>query len=141
MFIASHGHQFVAGVGPTGPVREERLARPVTRLATSSAFTRVRLAVATEEWGVIFWEHGDSLPFGEGMASPAVAFTRDGMLVAISRGIGRAYRTDGHAVKLHSTFASFLPDGLPVAVTPTHVLNHFAVFGADGLVRVFQLGA
>ena len=139
--VASDLHQSLALVSPTGAVKDKRLPHPVTRIAASAPFTRVRLAVAMEEGGVLFWEHGDSLPFGEGMASPAVAFARDGMLVAISRGVGRAYRTDGHTVKLRSTFASFSLPGPPVAVTPTHVLNHFAIFGTDGLVRVVQLGS
>jgi hypothetical protein len=74
------------------------------------------------------------------MPEPAVAFTRGGMLVALSAGIGRAYHCEGKKLRLHASFTSFSANQPPVAVTPTDLLNHFAVFTADGAVRVMQLG-
>jgi len=90
--------------------------------------------------GMLFWEDGDHRPFADDMPDPAVAFTRGGMLVALSAGIGRAYRCEGKSLKLHASVTSFSANQPPVAVTATDLLNHFAVFTADGAVRVMQLG-
>jgi hypothetical protein len=62
------------------------------------------------------------------------------MLVALSAGIGRAYHCEGKKLRLHASFTSFSANQPPIAVTPTDLLNHFAVFTADGAVRVMQLG-
>ena len=76
---------------------------------------------------------------GEAMTDPVLAFTRGGMLVAVSRGLGRAYHIGGGSARLHSAFTSPTTERPPVAVTSTDMFNHFAVFTADGTVKVFQL--
>jgi hypothetical protein len=126
-------------LAPAGATQREQLPGPVRSLAAAAPFTRVRVAAALQEGGMLFWEDGESRPFADGMAEPAVGFTRGGALVAVATGLGRAYRTEGKTLKLHSSFASFSPEGPPVAVTPTDQLNQFAVFTADGQVRVYQL--
>ena len=69
--------------------------------------------------------------------NPAVGFTRGGMLVAVSAGEGRVYRTNDWKVRRAGTFDG--PGKPPLAVLPTGKLNGFAVFAADGVVRVYQV--
>jgi hypothetical protein len=144
---ARNGHVFqaagrwLAHVTPAGTAREESLPRPARSMVSAEPFTRVRVAVAMEEAGLVCWDDGDVRAFAEGMPAPAVAFTRGGALVAVSATLGRVYRGEGKALKLQSSFATFNANQSPVAVTATDQLNHFATFGADGLVRVFQLGS
>ena len=142
---ARNGQAFLAGgnrltrVGADGRLYRQTAPGPIKRMAAAAPLTRVRVALSMEEGGVLVWDDGDWKPFADGMAEPAVAFTRGGALVALSGGLGRAYQTDGKALRLVASFTSFSGGGAPVAVTPTNLLNHFAVFTSDGMVRVMQL--
>jgi hypothetical protein len=143
LMAARNHHVFVAAgdallrVPPTGDMRFETIGGVARQLATSAPFTRTRLAIAHDEGGTVFWDDGQSRPFGEGLFEPAVGFTRGGALVALSKGIGRAYRTEDQQVRHHATFTG--PERPPLAVVATDRLHHFATFGDDGAVRVFQL--
>jgi hypothetical protein len=137
VFVA--GGRSVARLPSNGAVRQDELPRPAIGISAATPFTRVRIAVPMEVGAVLFWDDGDSRPFADDMPDPAVAFTRGGMLVALSAGVGRAYRGEGKSLRLHSSFAGYSSGRSPVAVTPTDMLNHFAVFTADGVVRVLQL--
>lgn len=125
--------RFDPAAGPT----VASLPRPVLWLAASAPFTRVRVAAAMTEGGVVLWEDGREQPFGEGMAAPRVAFTRGGLLIALTADEGRVYQTDGTGLKLQSPFRG--PGGMPLAVVPTPRINEFAVFMPDGVVRVYQV--
>ncbi len=63
-------------------------------IAATLAYSVIRIAVGLTEGGRVILTGKDwptELRFGEGMLSPRVAFTNDGLLVAASRGCGRVY--------------------------------------------------
>ena len=139
--VARAGHAYVTFRGRLfrvfdGKTRSSSFA-PVKRMAASAPHTRPRIALATGEGGVVVWEGADTQSFGEGLSAPHVAFTRGGLLVAVSGSEGRVYGTDGARVTLAG---SFRPPGPGVsAVTPAARLNEFAVFTTDGAVTVYQV--
>src|SRR5205085_4051954 len=96
-----------------------------------------RVAASTEWGGRVFWNDAEAQPFGEGLPDPLVAFTRGGMLVALTPDEGRVYRTNEGRVVHHSTFPG--PKAPLLAVVPTARVNEFAVFTAAGVVRVYQV--
>jgi hypothetical protein len=106
-------------------------------LAASAPFTRLRVAASMEWGGRVFWEDAEAQPFGEGLPDPHVAFTRGGMLVALTPEEGRVYRTNEGRVVHHSTFPG--PKAPLLAVVPTAKVNEFAAFTAAGVVRVYQV--
>lgn len=103
----------------------------------SPAFTRVRVAAAFEEGGVVLWDEGTQQPFAQGMDRPRIGFTRGGFLIAANRKEVRVYRADGFTICRHRTFAI---DGMdPIAVCAAPKLNDIGLIGSNGLVRVFEI--
>lgn len=121
----------------TGTVAGRPLPADVRRLAASPQHTRVRVAAAFDEGGVVLWEDGASQPFGQGLTDPRIAFTRSGFLVAAAAEGGRVYRTVDQKVVAIGSFEH--GRAKPLAVLPTNVLNEFALLSEDGWVSVFQI--
>ncbi len=112
----------------------------VLDLTGSDPLSRTRVA-ATFEWGgAVLWgglDWGNVRTFGERLWRPLATFTRDGSLVAIAQGEGQVFSTHNLAILHRRTFPS--PENVPLALLPAAGLSEFALFGADGTVRVYRL--
>ncbi len=113
---------------------------PVLEIAGSDPLSRPRLA-ATFEWGgAVLWgglDWGNVRVFGERLWRPLATWTRDGSLVAVAQGEGQIYGTENFAISHRRTFPC--PEIVPFAVVPAAGLSEFALFGADGSVRLYRV--
>jgi tetratricopeptide (TPR) repeat protein len=114
------------------------LHRPATGLLVSNPFVRPRVFATFDQGGVVIWpEDGHAVRFGEDLMDPVACFTRGGSLVVIGRGRGLILRVERQGIT-HAAPFEHSPEP-PAAIVPTDDPAGFAVFFADGLVRIMKL--
>jgi hypothetical protein len=115
------------------------LPGPIRSIALSAPFTRLKVAVALDNGGVIAWprlrDRGEFTRFGEGMEKPVIGFSRGGNLVAATTSEFRVYSTDQEKLKLIAT--GQVQGGEPIAVLSAAALDEFAIVTRTGEVRVY----
>jgi hypothetical protein len=120
----------------TYPVARWRLDRAATDLAL--LHQPFAVAVASEDGGhVHFDDDREPRRFGEGLPSPRVAFTPDGLLVAITADEGRVYEVGRGTVEHRGTFVG--PGGEVVSVRATGRPREVVVTLRTGVVRILGI--
>jgi hypothetical protein len=126
-------------VPPRGEQELVRLGRPVVGLCGGDD----GLAVAFDEGGQFLvaggnQQAGPGVALGDGLASPRLAFTGEGDLVAAAEAGCEVYEVgDSGMLRLKAALSG--PRPRPVAVMPLARSNQFGLLLPDGVVEVYQV--
>ena len=122
-----------------GATRTVELPDGVLSLAGSWPLSRTRLVATMETGAVLYWdEMGERrASFAADMARPVARFTMGGWLAIASGAACQVYRTEGHRIHLVAECPGAKAD--PLAVLDTADPNQFALFGADGVLRLYRM--
>lgn len=143
------GESLCVGIGRTlcfadsrRGVRQLNLAHSATQLVASAPRTRSRLAVSMRQGGWLLWGDDDralQAAFATEMASPQIALTRDGTLVAASADEIEFYSTSDGRLRLRARTRG---PGVPIlAVVAARRQNRFAALLNDGRMLFYDLPA
>jgi hypothetical protein len=112
-----------------------RVGRPVVGLCGG----HTGLAVSFDQGGQFFDAQGGSgVPLGDGLATPRLAFTREGDLVAAAEGGCEVYEVgESGVLRLRASLSGPRPE--PIAVVPLQKANQFGLVLPEGVVEVYQL--
>jgi tetratricopeptide (TPR) repeat protein len=116
------------------------LGRPIVDVVASAPFTRMRIAVAHDDGGVVLWPDSaekKQCRFGQGMQSPVIGFTRGGDLVAATKSEVRVYRTESESLGIACSVNG--PGDEPYAVLPADGVDEYALFLKNGDVQVWHV--
>lgn len=119
----------------TTPVARWRLERPARDLALRGPV----LAVSHDDGGRLYTGDADAEPcrFGEGLHAPRLAFTPDGLLVALATDEGRIYELVDGALEHRGTFQG--PGGEVLCVRQGARAREVVVVMKSGTVRVMAI--
>jgi hypothetical protein len=121
-----------------GKQQTRELSSGAVSLALSAPFTRLRVAVALENGGLLFWpQENKQEKFAVGLSRPAIAFTRGGELIAATKDEIRIYRTDDTRLQIIATTPG--PGHIPVSVLPASRIDEYALILENGDVQVFRI--
>jgi hypothetical protein len=111
----------------------------VLSLQGSSPFSRTRLVATMEAGAILYWDDSAQrrASLATELARPVAGFTIGGWLVVASAAACHVYRTEGHRIRLEADCPGSSVE--PLAVLNTTDPDEFALFGADGTVRLYQM--
>jgi hypothetical protein len=111
----------------------------ILSLQGSWPFSRTRLVATMAEGAVLYWDDSAQrrASFATELTRPVVRFTMGGWLVAASTSACQVYRTEGHRIRLEADCSGGKAE--PLAVLDTDNPNQFALFEADGAIRLYQM--
>lgn len=133
--VLAVGRQLLRFSG-THPVARWRLGQPARDLAL--LHQPFAAAVSLDDGGRVFFDD-DAPPrrFGEGLVAPRLAFTPDGLLVALTATEGRVYEVGPGTVEHRGTFDG--PGGDLLCVRATGAPREVVVVRADGAAQVLGI--
>lgn len=133
--VLAVGRQLLRFSG-THPVARWRLGQPARDLAL--LHQPFATAVSLDDGGRVFFDD-DAPPrrFGEGLVAPRLAFTPDGLLVALTATEGRVYEVGPGTVEHRGTFEG--PGGDLLCVRATGAPREVVVVRADGAAQVLGI--
>lgn len=135
--VATAGQQLVTFHG-TEPMVHTRLDRAAHDLAVMGQAPPRAVAVSFDEGGrVYFSATQEQRRFGEGLPAARIAFTPDGLLVAVTKDEGRVYLVLEGTVQHQATFAG--PGKDVLCVRPMGRPRSVVVVTTDGTVRELEL--
>jgi hypothetical protein len=126
-------------VRPTEGVKLVDLPDAILSLDGSLPFSRARLVATMETGAVLYWDDAAQrrTSIATELARPVARFTTGGWLVIASAGSCQVYGTEGHRIRLEADSPGSEVECL--AVLDTADPNAFALFGVDGVIRVYQM--
>ncbi len=120
--------------------RFQETPHAIEQMVVSAPHTRPRLVVAMAQGGFMMWGSGECDPqasFASEMASPRVALSRDGTLIAVSENEVEFSATSEGTLRLQTRWHAF---GIkPLAVLAPRHINRFAVLSADGRLVIYDV--
>jgi len=124
---------------PLGGVQLLDLADTILSLDGSLSFSRTRLVATMEMGALLYWDDATQsrVSLASELVRPAARFSASGWLAIASPACCHIYRTEGHRVRLEAEYAG--SDVELLAVLDTADPNQFALFGVDGVIRVYQM--
>jgi tetratricopeptide (TPR) repeat protein len=139
--LISAGHWLIViEEGQDGRIDKERLLAPILSIACSGPYGRQRMAIGFEQGAQLFWSCKTSAArerFAHDLASPVLAFTDGGYLVAAAeQGIEVYTMHDNRLTLLARQPPLFAP---PLAIFSGQTPHQFRILFRDGRVRVYGL--
>ncbi len=124
---------------PVEGVKLIELPDVVLSLHGSLPFSGTRLVATMETGAILYWDDAAQrrASFAAELARPVARFTMGGWLVIASAETCQVYRTEGHRIQLEADCPGGTVD--PLAVLDTADPNQFALFGLDGMIRLYRM--
>ncbi len=126
-------------IKPAAGAQRIELPDVVLSLQGSLPFSRPRLVATMETGAILYWDDAAQrrATFATDLARPVARFTMGGWLVIASAATCQVYRTEGHRIRLEADCPGSEVELL--AVLDTADPNQFALFGVDGIIRLYQM--